>query len=299
LAGYRWYVDKTKGSWWVAIRDHRTHAAILRRYADNPMGKTFASFVKNPRQAVRQYLERAWSEQPGAVPFLNLSRIQWDVCPFHGTEAGSSEGEVESWVRGFSAAVGQFRVEIAVETDRLALMQCLPGWAKAEHYRELTYEVHYLHAHNPNAILYIDAGASDWGGNSPSIMASRLRNADIAEAQGFQLGASHHDWTTKEIKYGLKISQMLGGKHFIINTNANGWGGKSRWSSPHWHRGCIPNGEGVGIRPSVQTPDPHIDAFVWSGVPGYEGGSCIGESGGYRFYVTEAISLAKYANPGG
>jgi endoglucanase len=298
LSGHPWFVDKDRGSWWVTLREEPLTAAPLRRFADNPMGKTFAAFVAHPLSTVSDYLRRAEREDPGSIPFLNLSRMEGQSCPYPGTTAKNSEQAIERWLRYFSQAIGDARVEIALETDRLTVIGCLPGWARARRYREFRYEVHLLHENNPNAIVYIDAGASDWG-KSPALMAWRLRKADVAEAQGFQVGASHFDWTWKEIRYGMAISRLLGGKHFVINTNANGWGPKPRWYSPFYRPACIPTGEGVGQRPSVKTPDPHIDAFVWAGVPGYENGSCIGygQDSPYQFYPSLAVSLALHANP--
>jgi len=264
LAGYHWFVDKQKGSWWVSLRQQPGEAGPLRRFADNPMGQTFASFVTDPEQSVRSYLRRVAREEPGSIAFLNLSRVPWG-CPPHNND---SERQVDDWANHFSQGIGDSRVEIALETDRLELFDCLPASTRAEHLREIRYEVHLLHTQNPNAIVYVDAGSSDWGGFRPRPLADRLRRADVAEAQGFQVGASRH-----------------------------GWGPHNRGSSRSWHRGCVPVGEGVGIRPTVSTPHPQIDAFVWAGVPGYASGNCIGSSGGYRFYLSEAVSLARHANP--
>jgi endoglucanase len=301
LSGHQWFVDTQYGAWWLALRQDPVGAGPLRRYADNPMGKTFGSFIDDPATAVRDYLWRVSQLEPGSIPFLNLSRIEGQSCPYPSTTPPEfSEQAIENWVDAFSQAVGDRRVEIALETDRLTVVGCLPGWARARRYRELDYEVHLLHQNNPNAIVYIDAGASNWG-KSPLLMASRLQRADVAEAQGFQVGASHFDWTWNEIRYGLAISRLLGGKHFVINTNANGWGPKPRRYSASYRPACVPTGEGVGIRPTVKTPDPHIDAFVWAGVPGYENGSCLGygEDSPYEFYPSLAVSLAQHANPPG
>ena len=51
---------------------------------------------------------------------------------------------------------------VLVEADKLAVMRCLPPSKQAQRYRELSYEIHTLHVNNPNAIVYLDAGASDW-----------------------------------------------------------------------------------------------------------------------------------------
>ncbi len=301
LAGHPWFVDKERSSWWVAMRENPRYASILGRYADNPMGKTFGSFVPDPQVQVADYITRAEREEPGSIPFLNLGRIDDNSCPYPPTPAGFSESDIDNWVNLFSQGVGDARVMIVVETDRLTTIGCLPFWAQQRRYREFDYEVHLLHQNNPNAIVYIDAGSEDWG-KSAATMAGRLRRADVAEAQGFMLGASHHDWTYKEVRYGLQISRLLGGKHFVVNTDSNGWGPKAHGVTPvsrFYTPGCTPPGEGLGIQPTVDTGSPYIDAFVWAGTPGFEMGSCLGygQHSPYTFYLSEAVSLARYANP--
>jgi endoglucanase len=301
LAGHLWYVDKQRGSWWLALQTSPKAAAPLAAFADNPMGKTFGSFVSDPQIQVAQYIQRAEKEEPGSIPFLNLGRIDDTSCPYPPTPAGFSESDIDNWVNLFSQGIGNARVMIIVETDRLTTIGCLPRWAQQRRYRELSYEVHTLHVNNPNSIVYIDAGSQDWGKNAWT-MAQRLRLADVAEAQGFALGASHHDLTSLEVKFGLQISKLLGGKHFVVNTDSNGWGDKAHGHtefSRFFHGGCTPPGEGLGIQPTVDTGSPYVDAFVWAGTPGFEGGSCLGygQNSPYTFYLPLAVSLAQHANP--
>jgi endoglucanase len=299
LAGYPWYVDQTRGSWWVAIHNHPIEAAPLRLAANNPMGKSFGSWIDAPGVYVRDYIARSQAEQPGSIPFLNLARIEGISCPYPVNGGLYNEDRVKQWVDGFSRGIGDSRVMVIVETDKLVTIGCLPHWAQARRYRELSYEVHALHARNPNAIVYIDAGAENWG-KTPRQMARRLVLADVAEAQGFALDASHHNWTWKEVGFGRGISRFLGNKHFVVNTSSNGWGpnphGFSTFSQ-FYHFGCSPPGEGLGYFPTVKTPDRRLDAFLWLGVPGFDGGDCLGQNGGYTFYLQEALSLVLHANP--
>ncbi len=301
LAGHPWFVDQQRGSWWVALRADPNAASALSVAADNPMGKTFGSWVPDPGVQVSDYILRAHSEEPGSIPFINLARIEGQSCPYPATPAGFSETDVDNWVQGFSRGIGDSRVMVVVETDKLAVIGCLPRWAQARRYRELRYEVHLMHQNNPNAAVYIDAGSENWG-KTASTMANRLKRADVAEAQGFVLGASHHDWTYKEDRFGLLISRYLGGKHFVVNTNSNGWGpnphARTAWSA-FYHGGCTPPGEGLGMLPTVKTPSPFIDAYLWTGTPGFEDGDCLGMGAHspYTFYLQEAVSLVKFSNP--
>jgi endoglucanase len=293
LAGRPWYIDRSFGVWWDVMRQDGSAADPLKLYADNPMSKTFGNFEPHPEKNLRRYLERAQSEEPGAIPFISLSRIEHQSCPYVNPGRAFSESAVDDWVRRFSQGIGNYRVSVLVEADKLAVMGCLPSRIQAQRYRELRYEIHRMRTHNPNAIVYLDAGASDW---IPwSHMARELKRADVAEAQGFALGASHFDWTTKEVAYGLKISRSLGGKHFVINTDSNGHGPKPQFYSRYYHGGCTPPGEGLGLLPTVQTPDSRIDAYLWLGTPGFESGGCLGQGSGYGFNLTEAVSLVRHA----
>ncbi len=297
LAGHPWFVDTQRGTWWVALRTDGPRATPLARFSNNPMGKTWGSWVSDPGIEVHNYILRAETMEPGSIPFFNLARIEGVSCPYPPTPPDFSESNVDNWVRHFSQGIGDARVLVIVETDKLTTIGCLPRWAQARRYRELSYEVHLMHQNNPNAIVYIDAGSEDWGKDA-SKMARRLRRADVAEAQGFLLGASHHDWTYKEVRFGLQISRRLGGKHFVVNTNSNGWGPNPRWHSRYWHGGCTPPGEGLGMTPTVNTGNPHIDAFIWSGTPGFEDGDCLGYGANspYQFYVSEALTLVAHAS---
>jgi endoglucanase len=259
------------------------------------MNKTFGAFEPHPETNLRRYLERAQSEEPGAIPFIALSRIEHQSCPYVTPGSDYSEHAVEDWARRFSEAIGNYRVMVLVEADKLAVMGCLPRSVQARRYRELNYEIHTMHKHNPNALVYLDAGASDWipWGH----MTRELKRADVAEANGFALGASHFDWTSHEISYGRKISHALRGKHFVISTAANGHGPRPRYYSPYYHGGCTPPGEGLGALPTVATADPHIDAYLWLGTPGFEAGACLGQGNGYGFNLNMALSLVKNAVP--
>jgi endoglucanase len=299
LAGHPWFVDKSRGSWFVTAREDPRQYGGLMNAGDNPMGKTFGSFIPNPGTQVRDYIARADSEEPGSIPFINLGRIE-EGCPQNVAPAGFTESEIDDWVKNFSDGIGNGVLMVIVETDKLATIGCGTRAGIARHYRELDYEVSLLHKHNPNAIVYVDAGASNWG-HTPAVTAGRLRKADVKLARGFVLGASHYDWTSDEVSYGLKISKRLGGVHFVVNTSQNGWGPTPRRGhySAFYHPGCIPTGEGLGYIPTTKTPNAMIDAYVWAGTPGYEEGNCLGYGQGspYKFYPALALSLEQNANP--
>ncbi|RWA12840.1 hypothetical protein EKO27_g2244 [Xylaria grammica] len=151
----------------------------------------------------------------------------------------------------------------------------------------------------PNAILYLDAGHSnslDW---------SRLRNstadaiAEIyevaerpAQLRGFATNAG--DWNacgrdlapgefaraddsrdirpSNEKNFIQILSATLGAReipaHAILDTSRNGVSGL-RYTWDEW---CNVNGAGLGVRPSAETADDAVDAFVWVKRPGESDG---------------------------
>jgi endoglucanase len=103
--------------------------------------------------------------------------------------------------------------------------------------------------------------------------------------------------------------------HFIIDTSRNGQG---PWTPPSgvypdpqdW---CNPPGRGVGARPTANTGNDLIDAYVWIKVPGESDGQCsrglgtgnnvvdpiwgqVDPAAG-QWFPQQALELAKLANP--
>jgi len=102
--------------------------------------------------------------------------------------------------------------------------------------------------------------------------------------RGFMLNATHYDWTRDNLRYGLSVSRMVGGKHFIINTSQNGRGPHHyrRWINRRRHLWstvnvwCNPRNAALGARPSTSTANSKVDAYLWIERPGYSNGSCNG-----------------------
>jgi endoglucanase len=157
---------------------------------------------------------------------------------------------------------------IAFEPDSLGTIDCHAPSRRDDRVRLLRYGVDSL-SRLPNATIYIDAGASDW--EPAERTAKQLRAIGIAKVRGFMLNATHYDWTRANIKHGIEISRLTGGKHFVINTAENGRGpfhyqlanGRLRniW--------CSPPLRGLGVAPTTNTSNPMVDAYLWISRPGY------------------------------
>ena len=101
-------------------------------------------------------------------------------------------------------------------------------------------------------------------------------------------------------------------KHAVIDTSRNGAGS---WNPPDgrykdaetW---CNPPGRGLGRRPTLQTDNPYIDAFLWIKVPGESDGPChrgtpgpldpargIAAPPAGNWFPDQARELIQHANP--
>ena len=85
------------------------------------------------------------------------------------------------------------------------------------------------------------------------------------------LNATHYDWTSNNIKFGLQVSRLTGGKHFVINTAENGRG-PIHYRLANGRRinvWCNPGLRGLGTPPTTDTSNPMADAYLWINRPGF------------------------------
>ena len=295
LAGLRFYVDQespSMGQWRALERSGRhSKADLVRKIAREPKAVWVGRFTSpNFHVKVRRIFDNAHAQ--GAVPILTVLRAQSTGCsPTYDGGGPAEDARTRAWYDDLARAIGGYRVVIAFEPDSLGTIDCHARSRRAARYRVLRYGVDAL-SRNPNATIYIEAGASDWEGASR--MAKKLRRVGIAEVRGFMLNATHYDWTRANIEYGLKLSRLVGGKHFIINTAENGRGPIHR-RLPNGRRltvWCNPPNRGLGPAPTTNTSNPRADAYLWVNRPGYAQ-SCQGRP--IAWYLPRALSYAKYA----
>ena len=242
------------------------------------------------RKKVRSLVVAA--KRQGTVPLFTVMRAVSDRCGPTYTAGGPAEdARTRAWYRRLARTLGHSRVVIAYEPDSLGTIDCHARSRRDDRLRLLRYGVKVL-SRNPNATLYLEGGASDW---EPARRTARqLRAIGIARVRGFMLNATHMDWTRANIRHGLEISRLTGGKHFIINTAENGRGPIHK-RLPNGRRltvWCNPPNRGLGPAPTTNTSNPRADAYLWINRPGYAQG-CQGRPIGW--YAPRALSYAKYA----
>jgi endoglucanase len=288
-------VDHDSPSWnqWRAYERAGRHsrANLVWRIAREPKAVWVGRFTKpNFHVKVRRIFENAHAQ--GAVPIMTVLRAQSTRCsPTYDGGGPAEDARTRAWYDDLARAIGLDRVVIAFEPDSLGTIDCHARSRRDDRYRLLRYGVTAL-SRNPNATIYIEAGASDWEGASR--MAKKLRRVGVAKVRGFMLNATHYDWTRSNIRYGLKLSRLVGGKHFIVNTAENGRGPIHHYL-PNGRRitvWCNPPNRGLGPAPTTTTSNSGVDAYMWVNRPGYAQ-SC--QHRPIAWYSPRALSYARYA----
>jgi endoglucanase len=274
----------TGATFFVDPESEAAHAALLNPALDviaqQPGTARFGSFsfgkngVPDIQTAVSRYLSRASVEEPGAVPLLATYRILHGLCG-HASDSPSDAASYHNFIEGFAQGIGSYRAVLFLEMDSIITMPCLSSHGKAVREHELRDAINILTAHCPHLVIYLDAGAAD--ALSARDAAKYLRASGVAKIQGFFLNATHFDWTSHEIRYGNQISQLTGGKHFVVNTGENGQGPLRPRNIVHAGNEvlCNPSGRGLGPLPTADTGYRNVDMFAWTSNPGESGGSCV------------------------
>jgi len=152
--------------------------------------------------------------------------------------------------------------------------------------------------------------------------------ANDADDGGWRLG--HYDWCASQYYpanpddfstwsltddwYASNLGTAAATTHFVTDTSRNGQG---RWLPPSdappgdpqdW---CNPPARGLGLRPSIETSSPLLDAYLWIKIPGESDGQCnrwepsgspdpvrmMEDPAAGLWFPEMALELAKNANP--
>ncbi|MEJ3405338.1 glycoside hydrolase family 6 protein [Rathayibacter sp. YIM 133350] len=93
-------------------------------------------------------------------------------------------------------------------------------------------------------------------------------------------GATDADYAQRFADAGITVDPSKQ-KHFVIDTSRNG---QDAWTPPVWNGDieawCNPPDRGAGERPTADTKDALIDAFLWIKVPGESDGQCFRSTAG-------------------
>ena len=227
LLGVRFFVDwweQPSAKWYKRYQRQRKSgsAALMYEIASQPIFRWIGKTDRNPERNTRVFLQRAAERAPGSVPGITVLAHHGESCKRGYTGGGAKlDRRYRRWFVRFARGLGNSRAIVALEPDGLGTLKRLRGSRRLSRLRNMRFATQLL-ARKPNVTTYIDAGASDW--RPAGEMARYLRAAGVGRVRGFALNVTHFDNDAYNLRYGMRISRMLGGKHFVINTDENGRG---------------------------------------------------------------------------
>lgn len=285
LAGKRLWVDpnsEAKRQAETLRRSRPQDAELVMRIASQPTAKWLGGWAPDISREVDAAVSTI--TRSGALPVFVAYNIPGRDCGLYSAGGARGSDAYRKWIRDFAAGLRRRQAIVILEPDALSGMECLSAAGQADRLALLREAVKVLKA--ARASVYIDAGNAKW--KSPEIMAARLKQVDIASADGFALNVSNYIGNAASIAYGERLSKLVGGKHFLIDTSRNGIGKSTDW--------CNARGQALGVAPTTNTGHPLVDAFLWVKVPGESDGTCAGGPRAGSWWNEIAIELSRAAS---
>ncbi|MBO3088183.1 glycoside hydrolase family 6 protein [Cellulomonas dongxiuzhuiae] len=274
------YVDPTTSAYaaWQAASGNDKN--LLAKIALTPQALWIGDWAtaSATQEQVRDYTGRA--RAAGKTALLVVYAIPGRDCGSY-SGGGVSTSEYARWIDTVAAGI-QGNPWVILEPDALAQLGDCDG--QGDRVGFLQYAAKSLTA--KGARVYIDAGNSAW--LSASEAANRLNRIGFSDAVGFSLNVSNYRTTAEAKAYGQQISQLTGGKRFVIDTSRNGNGATgSEW--------CNPSGRALGERPTKVNDGSGLDALLWIKRPGESDGTCNGGPTAGAWWQAMALELARNA----
>jgi endoglucanase len=289
--GEKFYVDpdsaaKRQAAAWRATRPK--DAAQIDKIASQPETYFFSEWTAHkPGGTVGQVDQRVTEiTRAGALPVLGAYAIPNRDCGKYSKGGFTKAEQYRGWIRDFAKGIGDRKAIVVLEPDALASDYCLSEAQRQQRYAIIKDAVEVLKA-QPDVWVYIDAGNPGW--RTTNDMANSLKKSGIDEADGFSLNVSNFVYTSDNFIYGTRLSFLVGGKHFIIDTSRNGLGPAPDGS---W---CNPPGRALGPKPTADTGFPPVDAFYWIKSPGHSDGECGNSPSAGTWMPKYALGLARRA----
>ncbi|MFE7544749.1 glycoside hydrolase family 6 protein [Streptomyces platensis] len=261
-------------------------ARLVNKIATQPVAEWIG--VDDPQGEARGFTEAAAKADREAL--LVLYNIPHRDCGSY-SKGGAADGNAyRGWLDGVLKGIGNRATTVILEPDALPHIadKCTPQQFHEERYALLTEAVGKLKA-LPRTKVYLDAGNPHWI-KDPGRMVEPLKRAGIDRADGFALNISNYQTTAENTKYGKKLSAMVDGKRFVIDTSRNGNGPAPGGDDPeNW---CNPPGRALGAAPTTKTNDPQIAAYLWIKRPGESDGTCKGGPKAGTWWPKYALGLA-------
>jgi endoglucanase len=286
LRGRRLYVHpdtparKQADAW---QRSRPGDAALMRRMAEQPQAIWLGEWVRDVRGEIDRIVSRSLAAR--AIPVFVAYNIPYRDCGLHSRGGAGGGDDYRRWIVELARGLDNRPAVVILEPDGLPLSDCLPARLRDERYVLLREAVEVLS--RAGASVYVDAGNANW--KQAGEMANRLRAAGIARADGFALNVSNFHGTSVNVAYGDRLSRLVGGKHYVIDTSRNGRG------APVEREWCNAPNQALGLAPTTDTGLPLVDAYLWVKTPGQSDGNCNGGPRAGEWWPEYALGLGRTA----
>lgn len=283
LSGMQLYIDSNShateqiSAWGNTEIDNSTR---LQRIASQSVGHWFGNWNNTVRKDVHALVSIAKAQD--RVPVLVLYNTPYRDCGSYSAGGSDTAEGYKTFVHKFAKGISDAPAIVVIEPDALGVVDCLSPEQKQERFDLLTYAVKKIKK-QPHAVVYIDAGHSNWV--KAKTMAKRLKKSGIAHADGFALNVSNFYTTEDNTTYGARISKRTDRSHFVIDTSRNGNGPSTPYE---W---CNPPGVALGANPTTNTGVKRLDALLWIKPPGESDGTCNGGPSAGSWWLEYALDL--------
>ncbi|HEY5961637.1 MAG TPA: glycoside hydrolase family 6 protein [Polyangiaceae bacterium] len=233
------------------------------------------------------------TEKQGALPLYILYNLPGRDCGQYSAGGAKDDEAYRQWIIGVARGINDRKAVVVLEPDGLGLLtKCLTPQQQEARLGLYKFAVETFNK-LPQTYVYIDAGHSGW--MKVEEAADKLKRAGIDQAEGFALNVSNYRATDDLLQYGKKISALVGGKHFIIDTSRNGNGPPTVTDPASEQSWCNPPGRALGSPPTWETADPLCDAYLWLKKPGESDGTCNGGPKAGEWWNEQALELSRNA----
>ena len=263
-------------------------ARQLEKISRQPTATWVSGDLNKVEGQTRDLTEQATADH--ATPVITAYNIPYRDCGQYSGGGASSDEQYRRWVASLARGLGGHLTVIVLEPDALAqgLSNCERQGQTGRREGLLKGAVTTLT--QAGARVYIDAGNPGFV-TDVGKLATGLRQSGIGQAAGFALNVSNFKSTDEVVAFGQKVSDLLGGSRFIIDTSRNGNG---NYAGPEQSTWCNPPGRALGAPPTRQTGIANVDAFLWVKHPGESDGNCrSGAPKAGEFWPDYALALAK------
>ncbi|AXG82496.1 glycoside hydrolase family 6 protein [Streptomyces paludis] len=264
------------------------NAELIKKIAEQPVGEWISP--DTPEEQAKGFTEAAAAADREAL--LVLYNVPHRDCGQFSRGGAADGNEYRTWVDKVAKGIGDRRTTVILEPDAVLHLVdgCTPQEFHEERYDLLKGAVERL-KQQPATTVYLDAGNAGW--QSPDTLFEPLQRAGIAAADGFSVNVSNFYPTKASADFGKRLSAKVGGKPFVIDTSRNGNGPYTGGDpAENW---CNPPGRALGERPTTQTSDPLVKAYLWIKRPGESDGDCKGGPKAGDWYEEYALGLARNA----